>query len=192
MSIDGYAGGSGRGAASLKHRNRDATFPAGPAATLSTLGYAPRIVVTTVYHPSDGNGAGPGGGLPPWPDGPRLVRSLSEALSRHMHARFLGHGASPSIRGPHPWPDNRQPWFCGVIEPNAWVRTRSGVRGGRRSTGRDGSQSMNPFAYRRIVLPSDETRWCFPWTHSGRRRSNQSKPEEWAASGWASTMLPAV
>ncbi|MGK5683493.1 GDSL-type esterase/lipase family protein [Actinoplanes sp. URMC 104] len=203
MSIDVYAGGAGRGAASLLHRNRDADFPdwagrdlashgydkldltADGATTVSVLerqlprldrradlvtisiggndlmgaygdasaaraviravadrgerilgrltagGEAPRIVVTTVYDPSDGTGAVPGHVLPPWPDGPRAVSALNEALTalagRHgarvadVHARFLGHGAHAGDPGqPHPRPANRDLWFCGVIEPNAW------------------------------------------------------------------------
>jgi lysophospholipase L1-like esterase len=204
MSIDLYAGGPGRGAAALLHRNRDADFPDWTGRDLTTLGYAaldlsydgattagvvdrqlprldrrpdlvtltvggndlmgaygvdtaaeavirtvvergetilgrvaaafegsPRVVVTTVYDPSDGTGAVPSGGLPPWPNGPRLVRALNAELSglagRHgavvadVHARFLGHGASAGDPGqPHPRPDNRQLWYCGVIEPNAW------------------------------------------------------------------------
>jgi lysophospholipase L1-like esterase len=203
MSIDAYAGGPGRGAASLVHRNLDADFPNWAGRDLNTLGYealnlthdgattagvleqqlprldrpdlvtitvggndlmgayghntaaeavirtvvehgetilnrvsaafvgSPRIVVTTVYDPSDGTGALPGDALPPWPDGPRLVRALNEALSglasRHdavvadMHAHFLGHGATTGDPGqPHPRPDNRQLWYCDTIEPNAW------------------------------------------------------------------------
>src|SRR3954466_11706954 len=139
MSIDAYAGGAGRGAASLLHRNRDVDFPAGVGRALHTRGYTLRnltrdgatsagvlrdqlplldarpdlvtltvggndlmgaygdavaaqvtistvadvaaqvlgrvralagpqvpVVVTTVYDPSDGTGAVPGGALPPW------------------------------------------------------------------------------------------------------------------------------
>src|SRR3954447_26579608 len=150
MSIDAYAGGSGRGAASLLHRNRDDDFPDWAGRDLHTLGYTLRnltsdgatsagvlrsqlpqvdvrvdlvtltmggndlmtaygdtgaaqatittvaehadqvlghvraaagpeapVVVTTVYDPSDGTGAVPAGTLPPWPDGPRLVRMLN-------------------------------------------------------------------------------------------------------------------
>jgi hypothetical protein len=92
---------------------------------------SPRILVTTVYDPSDGTAALPGGDLPPWPDGPRFVRALNETLSgladRHgavvadVHTHFLGHGATTGDPGqPHPRPDNQQLWYCGVIEPNAW------------------------------------------------------------------------
>jgi lysophospholipase L1-like esterase len=204
ISIDLYAGGPGRGAASLLHRNRDADFPDWAGRDLATLGYAaadltydgatttgvlqqqlpridrrpdlvtismggndlmgaygdtaaaeaviravaergeriltelaaasgglPRTVVTTVYDPSDGTGAIPGGSLPPWPDGPRLVRELNAALAglaaRHgavvadVHAHFLGHGAAAGDPGQgDSRPANRDLWFCDVIEPNAW------------------------------------------------------------------------
>ncbi len=204
MSIDAYAGGAGRGAASLLHRNRDDDFPDWAGRDLHTLGYrlsdltsdgatsagvlraqlprlsgrpdlvtlsmggndlmtaygdaagaratiaavadrteqvlarvraaagsAAPVVVTTVYDPSDGTGAVPGDVLPPWPDGPGLVRELNAALvdaaHRHgalvadVHAHFHGHGAAVGDPGqPHPRPDDRRLWYCGVIEPNAW------------------------------------------------------------------------
>jgi hypothetical protein len=145
MSIDDYAGGAGRGAASLLYRNRDGDFPEWAGRDLAAAGVgvqalardgattadvlrrqlpevtqAPvlvtvtmggndltgaygdsqasraaigrvsaigeaimlplgelsadtsRIVVTTVYDPSDGTGEVTTSGLPPWPDGPRL------------------------------------------------------------------------------------------------------------------------
>ncbi len=204
MSIDAYAGGPGRGAASLLHRNRDGDFPDWAGRDLSTAGYglddltrdgatAPSvlggqlrhmtagadlvtltvggndlmgaygrtsaasavidevvatvdrilgqvrdlargdaaIIVTTVYDPSDGTGAVPGSDLPPWPAGSELVRRLNTGLSalagRHAalvadaHAHFHGHGVAagdPSQPASHP--DNRQLWYCDVIEPNAW------------------------------------------------------------------------
>jgi lysophospholipase L1-like esterase len=204
MSIDVYAGGPGRGAASLLHRNRDADFPDFAGRDLNSRGYdvldlsydgattggvldqqlprldrAPdlatitiggndlmgaygdtagaeavirtvaervdaildrvaatfrgprRIVLSTVYDPSDGTGAVPSGGLPPWPEAPRLIRDLNQALTataaRHgavvadLHAHFRGHGTKAGDPGqPHPRPDNRELWYCGVIEPNAW------------------------------------------------------------------------
>jgi lysophospholipase L1-like esterase len=89
-----------------------------------------RVVLTTVYDPSDGTGHVATAGLF-WPDGSALVRALNTALTdlaqRHgavvadVHARFLGHGveagdpAQPDAR-----PGSRQLWYCGVIEPNAW------------------------------------------------------------------------
>lgn len=89
-----------------------------------------RIVLTTVYDPSDGTGTIPGSGLPPWPRGPHWVRTLNQALtglaSRHhtlladVHRAFHGHGVTagdPAQASPTPpAPDL---WFCGVIEPNA-------------------------------------------------------------------------
>ncbi|WP_281901075.1 GDSL-type esterase/lipase family protein [Phytohabitans aurantiacus] len=204
MSIDDYAGGPGRGAASLLHRNRDSDFPDWAGRDLATYGVeaqilardgatvidvlqrqlplitqAPvlatvtmggndlmgaygdnqaahaaigrvtaigeaillrlralcgtggRVVLTTVYDPSDGTGQVPGSGLQPWPEGPILVRALNAALvelaGRHdaivadVHGHFLGHG----VHGGDPAaadsrPANRNLWYCGVIEPNAW------------------------------------------------------------------------
>jgi lysophospholipase L1-like esterase len=204
MSIDDYAGGVGRGAASLLYRNRDSDFPDWAGRDLATVGLQAqvlardgattadvlkrqlplieatpllvtitmggndllaaygdpvaaraaideviatgetiltrlaavrerggRIVVTTVYDPSDGTGEVPSAGLPPWPHGPALVRALNAALSdlaeRHaavvadVHARFLGHGVHAGDPAqPHPRPTDRRLWYCGVIEPNAW------------------------------------------------------------------------
>jgi hypothetical protein len=203
MSIDDYAGGVGRGAASLLFRNRDTDFPDWAGRDLATAGYTAqilardgavstdvlerqlplidrrpalvtitmggydllaaygdstaaqsvidrvaatgeailsrlrafagdcRIVVTTVYDPSDGAGEVPTAGLPAWPDAPGLVAELNQALTalaqRHgapvadVHRRFLGHGtAAGDPAQSDPRPANRDLWYCGVIEPNAW------------------------------------------------------------------------
>jgi lysophospholipase L1-like esterase len=202
MSIDAYAGGAGRGAASLLYRNRDGDFPdwvgrdlAGTGLTAQMLAFdgatstdvvreqlpmiagVPvlvtitiggndlmsvygntsaartavdrvasvteeilirlrrdadcRIVVTTVYDPSDGTGYVPGAGLPSWPDGSSAVRALNTELARlahrhaagvaDVHAAFHGHGVtSGDPAQPDPRPTNRELWYCGVIEPNAW------------------------------------------------------------------------
>lgn len=96
-----------------------------------------RVVVGTVYDPSDGTGEASRLGLPPWPDAVRVVAELNEAL-RHVAAEhgaavaeigehFRGHGVlagDPSQ--PEPRPAHRALWFCNVIEPNAWGA--SGVR----------------------------------------------------------------
>jgi hypothetical protein len=84
-----------------------------------------------VYDPSDGTGAIPSSGLPPWNDGPQLLQELnaalvdlaarSGALVADVHAHFLGHGAAagdPATVDSRP--ANRDLWYCGVIEPNAW------------------------------------------------------------------------
>jgi lysophospholipase L1-like esterase len=204
MSIDDYAGGAGRGAASLLHRNRGDDFPGWAGRDLETAGlgvqvlardgattadvlqrqlpqltHAPalvtvtmggndlmgaygdsraaraaigrvgavgeavmlrlgelctdttRVVVTTVYDPSDGTGEVPTSGLPPWRDGPELVQQLNAALvdlaERHgalvadVHGRFLGHGVSAGDpTTPESRPANRDLWYCGLIEPNAY------------------------------------------------------------------------
>jgi lysophospholipase L1-like esterase len=74
-----------------------------------------RIIVTTVYDPSDGAGEVPTAGLPAWPDAPGLVAELNQALTalarRHgaavadVHRRFLGHGTAagdPAQSDPRP------------------------------------------------------------------------------------------
>jgi lysophospholipase L1-like esterase len=203
MSIDDYAGGPGRGAASLLHRNLNSDFPDWAGRDLATVlavqvlardgavaadvlqrqlplvtqapalvtltmggndvmgaygdshaarvaigrvmavgeaimvqlralcGAAVPIVVTTVYDPSDGTGEVAGSGLPPWLDGPDLVHELNAALvdlaERHgalvadVHSCFRGHGVTagdPATADPRP--ADRNLWYCGVIEPNAW------------------------------------------------------------------------
>ncbi len=202
MSIDVYAGGPGRGAASLLYRNHDADFPTWSGQDLASLGltammlatdgatatdvvveqlplmtqtpalvtisaggndlmwvygdtpaaYAAidrvsttyeqiltqldavtgcRVVLTTVYDPSDGTGHVPSSALLPWPDGPAVVATLNARLAdladRHgavladVHECFLGHGLSAGDPAqPDARPANRDLWYCGLIEPNAW------------------------------------------------------------------------
>lgn len=102
-------------------------------ATLRELaGATAKIVITTVYDPSDGSGELHGAyGLPPWPDGLALLAQLNDTI-RHaaaaygaavaeVHACFLGHGVSAGNPAqPHPRPDNPQLWYCGVVEPNGY------------------------------------------------------------------------
>jgi lysophospholipase L1-like esterase len=204
MSIDAYAGGPGRGAASLLWRNRDDDFPDRAGRELAVAGFefrmlardgatsadvvvnqvpaieeAPtlvtltmggndlllaygddaraeatiaqvlttastvltrlaavtaeggRIVLTTVYDPSDGTGVLPGSGLPEWQRGSGHVRALNAGLAdlanrygavlADVHARFLGHGVDAGDPAqPEARPANRDQWYCGIIEPNAW------------------------------------------------------------------------
>ena len=205
ISIDDYAGGPGRGGASLLARNRDDDFPswaghdvgdrpfhllATDGATSRTLieqqlprlersGVRPsivtltiggndvlgwygdtrgavgaadaavdradtaldrlrdvadedvRIVLGTVYDPSDGTADAARVGLPPWPEAVAVLAQLNTALrglaERHgvavaeIHAKFLGHGlAAGNPAQGDPRPANRDLWYCNVIEPNAW------------------------------------------------------------------------
>ena len=208
ISIDEYAGGPGRGGASLLHANRDADFPgwrgrdlrsADPGAAFAMLALdgatrgtlldvqlprlaalpppsvvtltiggndllgafgdtaaarrvvtavrsavdraldsiaarlAPggRVVVGTVYDPSDGTGDTARLGLPPWPDGVAVIGELNDALRTTAEAHgaavaeiaghFSGHGLlAGDPRDPSPRPANRDLWFCRLIEPNAW------------------------------------------------------------------------
>ncbi|SDQ78626.1 GDSL-type esterase/lipase family protein [Quadrisphaera sp. DSM 44207] len=215
ISIDDYAGGPGRGGASLLARNRDEDFPhwrgadlatrlpglawrvlasdgatsrgvvedqlpalqrsglrpsvvtvtAGGNDVLSRFGNTPaaldavravrehlhralerlgaltapdaRVVVGTVYDPSDGTGDATRLGLPPWPGVVGVLGELNAALgavaAEHgarvadVHGRFLGHGlARGDAAQREARPADRELWYCGVIEPNAWGA--SGVR----------------------------------------------------------------
>ena len=90
-----------------------------------------RIVVGTVYDPSDGTGDAERLGLPPWPDAVAVIAELNDALRQVAHGagasvaeiaqRFAGHGllAGDAAR-PDPRPAERDLWLCSVIEPNAW------------------------------------------------------------------------
>ena len=205
ISIDEYAGGPGRGGASLLVRNRDDDFPewrgrdlgglpwrllATDGATTRTLldhqlprmrqlGGEPslvtltiggndvagcygdtsvamraiktvgrrvaraletlehltqpsaRVVVGTVYDPSDGTGDAWRVGLPPWPEVVDVLAHLNDTLRQvatqhgagtaEIHTRFLGHGlaaGNPAQSESHP--ANRDLWYRQIIEPNAW------------------------------------------------------------------------
>ena len=89
------------------------------------------IILGTVYDHSDGSGDATRIGLPPWPevldvlaqlnDGLRTVAAEHRARVAEIHRRFLGHGlrcGNPTQT--HPRPDNRDLWYCDLIEPNAW------------------------------------------------------------------------
>ena len=96
-----------------------------------------RIVVGTVYDPSDGTSDGARLGLPPWPEGAAAIGALNDALRTvagdsgaavaEIGREFSGHGVlAGDVTRPDPRPADRQQWFCSVIEPNAWGA--SGVR----------------------------------------------------------------
>jgi lysophospholipase L1-like esterase len=101
---------------------------AGIAAHLADDG---RVVLGTVYDPSDGTGDTARLGLPPWPDGVALISELNEVLRdvaatsgaavAEIAEHFRGHGltAGDPTRS-DPRPADRGLWYCNVIEPNAW------------------------------------------------------------------------
>lgn len=205
ISVDDYAGGPGRGGASLLARNRDDDFPAwrgfdlsdrpfhllamdgatsrslveqqiprlersGVQPSVVTLtiggndvlgsygdtagalraadgavtragealdrlrrlgGATTRLVLGTVYDPSDGTADAASVGLPPWPEAVEVLAYLNTALRRlavrhgaavaDIHAKFLGHGLRVGDPGqPNARPSDLDLWFCNVIEPNAW------------------------------------------------------------------------
>ena len=98
---------------------------------LRTLQSPERLVVGTVYDPSDGTGDAAALGLPPWPDAVAMIGALNDTLRevavRHgtrvaeIADHFQGHGllAGDPAR-PEARPADRASWFCNVIEPNAW------------------------------------------------------------------------
>ena len=98
---------------------------------------AERVVVGTVYDPSDGTGDATRLQLPEWPDAVALIGELNDGLRQvargngavigEIAEHFRGHGllAGDPTRD-EARPRSRQLWFCNVIEPNAWGA--SGVR----------------------------------------------------------------
>jgi lysophospholipase L1-like esterase len=89
------------------------------------------IVVGTIYDPSDGTGDSGFQDLPPWPEVLDLLaelngelRTLAESYGARvadLHARFMGHGLTEGDPGqPEARPADRNLWYCGLIEPNAW------------------------------------------------------------------------
>jgi lysophospholipase L1-like esterase len=89
------------------------------------------VLVGTVYDPSDGSGEAYRVGLPPWADVVDVLADLNTGLRAaaedngariaEIHDRFLGHGlraGDPAQADPRP--DNRDLWYCRIIEPNAW------------------------------------------------------------------------
>lgn len=101
-------------------------------ARLGAAGSATRIVISTVYDPSDGTGSiGSGELMMSWPGGLAALAELNAALAglaaRHgaaladVHARFLGHGVTAGDPSQLlPMPASRDLWYCETIEPNAW------------------------------------------------------------------------
>lgn len=90
-----------------------------------------RIVVGTVYDPSDGTADAASVGLPPWPEVVGVLGHLNAALRQlsdqqgaavaEIHEKFLGHGLATGNPGQHDArPTDRNLWYCDVIEPNAW------------------------------------------------------------------------
>ncbi|TFV88205.1 hypothetical protein E4P40_10305 [Blastococcus sp. CT_GayMR20] len=90
-----------------------------------------RIVVGTVYDPSDGTGDAARLGLPPWDDAVPVIAGLNDSLQTVARAHgasvaeiareFTGHGlraGDPTRREARP--ADRDLWFCNLIEPNAW------------------------------------------------------------------------
>lgn len=95
------------------------------------------ILVGTIYDPGDGSGDAEAMEMRAWPNALAWIRDFNETLravaGEHgavvadIHARFQGHGLS--VGNPAQFearPRNRNLWYCGGIEPNAWGA--SGIR----------------------------------------------------------------
>jgi lysophospholipase L1-like esterase len=90
------------------------------------------ILLGTIYDPSDGSGDTARLNLLPWPgalawihrfnDTLRELAAQNDALLVDLHSLFFGHGLATghSPAQPDPRPANRDLYYCGVIEPNAW------------------------------------------------------------------------
>ncbi|GAB4455255.1 MAG: hypothetical protein OHK0029_11070 [Armatimonadaceae bacterium] len=89
------------------------------------------ILLGTIYDPSDGTGNAGELNISVWPtalewlerfnDTLKIAAQTHDCLLADIHQHFLGHGAtvgSPSQSDSRP--ANRDLWFCGTIEPNAW------------------------------------------------------------------------
>ncbi len=98
------------------------------------------VVVGTVYDPSDGAGnpEAVGGGMGAWPVPSEWIARFNETLRQvaaeqgaivaDLHACFLGHGLPAGAPGQQEArPANRELWYWGGIEPNAWGA--SAIRG---------------------------------------------------------------
>jgi lysophospholipase L1-like esterase len=101
------------------------------ATLLSLAATGAKIVVSTVYDPTDGTGDLSWAGLPDVDEGLALLESMNAAIrtaaARHgavvadLHVAFLGHGAQAGdITTTDSHPANHELWLCGHIEPNAW------------------------------------------------------------------------
>jgi lysophospholipase L1-like esterase len=89
------------------------------------------ILVGTVYDPSDGTGNAAALELLPWPGALEWILRFNEtlcdiaaqngAIVADIYVQFRGHGldtGDPAQTEPDPL--NRNLYYCGVIEPNAW------------------------------------------------------------------------
>lgn len=90
------------------------------------------ILLATVYDPSDGTGDTARLNILPWPGALNWIHRFNETLRElasknnvilvDLHDIFQDHGLATgeSPAQPDPRPANRELYYCGVIEPNAW------------------------------------------------------------------------
>jgi lysophospholipase L1-like esterase len=90
------------------------------------------LLLGTIYDPSDGTGDTKSLDIMPWPGALDWIYRFNETLRDlaetndvslvDLHAHFTGHGLATGVSPaqPNPRPENRELYYCGVIEPNAW------------------------------------------------------------------------
>lgn len=90
------------------------------------------LLIGTIYDPSDGTGDTTRLDILSWPGALAWIHRFNETLRElaaknnatlvDLHAAFQGHGlaSGETPAQPDPRPANRQLYYCGVIEPNAW------------------------------------------------------------------------
>ena len=90
-----------------------------------------RIVLTTIYDPTDGTGELRSVLTEPWREGLRPLAHanavLADVADRHgavladVHQHFTGHGNHAGDPGrSDAYPTNRDLWYCGAVELNGW------------------------------------------------------------------------
>ena len=90
------------------------------------------LLIGTIYDPSDGTGDTTRLDILPWPGALASIHGFNQTLRElaaennailvDLHAAFQGHGlaSGENPAQPDPRPANRNLYYCGVIEPNAW------------------------------------------------------------------------
>jgi lysophospholipase L1-like esterase len=89
------------------------------------------IFLANIYDPTDGVGDIESAGLPPWPDGPAILRAYNEVIARcaatrpfvhlvDMHGAFLGHGihCTQVWRAHYRWHDPHYWYYYNLEDPN--------------------------------------------------------------------------
>lgn len=89
------------------------------------------LLLGTIYDPSDGMGDTTALQIASWPEALEWIQRFNDAIRElaakfdahlcDIHAHFQGHGlkaGNPAQSDPQP--ENRELYYCGVVEPNLW------------------------------------------------------------------------